>query len=165
MVLDGVSLEDRVVRALAAVVGRPLRQKLEQALFFSAEIVALTRGERVEVLAALDRLPWEFEEIRNFSWPVTGGAGAAWRSRIPRPSRGLARATIVIGAWPNAARGALAKGCHETGGLRMLFHIKQTHAPHDCPYGKGGSRSLFDGESKDVKIHGYWLAFPQHTTY
>ena len=22
-----------------------------------------------------------------------------------------------------------------------------------------------DGESKDVKIHGYWLAFPQHTTY
>ena len=47
----------------------------------------------------------------------------------------------------------------------MLFHIKQTHAPHDCPYGKGGSRSLFDGESKDVKIHGYWLAFPQHTTY
>jgi len=47
----------------------------------------------------------------------------------------------------------------------MLFHIKQTHAPRDCPYGKGGSRSLFDGESKDVKIHGYWLAFPQHTTY
>ena len=47
----------------------------------------------------------------------------------------------------------------------MLFHIKQTHAPHDCPYGKGGSRSLFDGDSKDVKIHGFWLAFPQHTTY
>ena len=47
----------------------------------------------------------------------------------------------------------------------MLFHIKQSHAPKDCPYGKGGSRSLFDGESKDVKIHGYWLAFPQHTTY
>jgi hypothetical protein len=49
--------------------------------------------------------------------------------------------------------------------LEMLFHIKQTHAPQDCPYGKGGSRSLFDGESKDVTIHGYWLAFPQHTTY
>ena len=47
----------------------------------------------------------------------------------------------------------------------MLFHIKQTHAPQDCPYGKGGSRSLFDGDSKDVKIHGFWLAFPQHTTY
>jgi Domain of unknown function (DUF3303) len=47
----------------------------------------------------------------------------------------------------------------------MLFHIKQTHAPQDCPLGKGGSRSLFDGESKDVQIHGFWLAFPQHTLY
>ena len=45
----------------------------------------------------------------------------------------------------------------------MLFHIKQTHAPKDCPYAKGGSRSLFDSESKDVKIHGFWLAFPQPT--
>jgi uncharacterized protein DUF3303 len=47
----------------------------------------------------------------------------------------------------------------------MLFHIKQTHAPEDCPYGRGGSRSLFDGESKDVHVVGYWLSFPQHTTY
>ena len=47
----------------------------------------------------------------------------------------------------------------------MLFHIKQTHAPADCPYGKGGSKSLFDKESTEVTIHGYWLAFPQHTTY
>jgi hypothetical protein len=47
----------------------------------------------------------------------------------------------------------------------MLFHIKQSHAPADCPYGKGGSKSLFDHQSKDVTIHGYWLAFPQHTTY
>ena len=47
----------------------------------------------------------------------------------------------------------------------MLFHIKQWHQPADCPYGKGGSRSLFDGEAKGVTIRGYWLAFPQHTTY
>ena len=47
----------------------------------------------------------------------------------------------------------------------MLFHIKQTHTPENCPFGKGGSRSLFDYQSEDVKIHGYWLAFPQHTTY
>lgn len=47
----------------------------------------------------------------------------------------------------------------------MLFHIKQTHEPRDCPYGKGGSKSLFDGASTDVRIHGYWLAFPQHTTF
>ena len=39
MVLDGVSIEDRVVRAIAAVAGKPLAQKLEQALFFSAEVV------------------------------------------------------------------------------------------------------------------------------
>ncbi len=47
----------------------------------------------------------------------------------------------------------------------MLFHIEQTHAPDDCPYGKGGSQSLFDAKSTEVKIHGYWLAFPQHTIY
>lgn len=47
----------------------------------------------------------------------------------------------------------------------MLFHIKQTHAPQDCPYGKGGSRSLFDMQSSDVRIRGYWLDFPRHTTY
>ena len=47
----------------------------------------------------------------------------------------------------------------------MLFHIKQSHAPADCPFGKGGSRSLFDGDSSSVTVRGYWLAFPQHTTY
>jgi uncharacterized protein DUF3303 len=47
----------------------------------------------------------------------------------------------------------------------MLFHIKQTHTPENCPYGKGGSRSLFDRESKDAKIVGSWLAFPAHTNY
>ena len=47
----------------------------------------------------------------------------------------------------------------------MLFHIKQSHMPADCPYGKGGSKSLFDENANGVKIRGYWLAFPQHTTY
>lgn len=47
----------------------------------------------------------------------------------------------------------------------MLFHIKQTHAPADCPYGKGGSRSLFDESAPGVKLIGYWLAFPQHEVY
>ena len=47
----------------------------------------------------------------------------------------------------------------------MLFHIKQSHAPADCPYGKGGSKSLFDSNVKGLTIKGYWLAFPQHTTY
>jgi len=65
MVLDGVPIEDRVVRAIAAVAGKPLAQKLEQALFFSAEVVALTRTEKDAVLAALDRMPWEYEEVRE----------------------------------------------------------------------------------------------------
>lgn len=47
----------------------------------------------------------------------------------------------------------------------MLFHIKQSHAPADCPYGKGGSKALFDESAAGVKLHGYWLAFPQHTTF
>ncbi len=47
----------------------------------------------------------------------------------------------------------------------MLFHVKQSHAPADCPYGKGGSRSLFDRESTEVAIRGYWLDFPGHTIY
>ena len=47
----------------------------------------------------------------------------------------------------------------------MLFHIRQSHAPADCPYGKGGSRSLFDENAPGVKLLGYWLAFPQHTTF
>ena len=47
----------------------------------------------------------------------------------------------------------------------MLFHITQSHAPGDCPYGAGGSTSLFDGDNPNVKVVGYWLAFPQHTTY
>jgi len=47
----------------------------------------------------------------------------------------------------------------------MLFHIKQSHAPQDCPYGKGGSKSLFDESYDGVKIHGFWLSFPEHTTF
>lgn len=47
----------------------------------------------------------------------------------------------------------------------MLFHIRQSHDPADCPYGKGGSKSLFDEHAPGVKLHGYWLAFPEHTTF
>ena len=47
----------------------------------------------------------------------------------------------------------------------MLFHITQTHGPNDCPYGKGGSGSLVDRSAPGVTVHGYWLAFPQHTVY
>lgn len=47
----------------------------------------------------------------------------------------------------------------------MLFHITQSHDPADCPYGKGGSRSLFDESVEGVELRGFWLSFPQHTTF
>ena len=47
----------------------------------------------------------------------------------------------------------------------MLFHIKQRHAPADCPYGKGGSRSLIDEGVEGVTLRGFFLSFPEHTTY
>jgi Protein of unknown function (DUF3303) len=47
----------------------------------------------------------------------------------------------------------------------VQFHITQSHDPSDCPYGKGGSRSLFDENAEGVKLRGYWLSFPTHTTY
>jgi len=55
MLLDGVLVEDRIARELTANVNRPLGHRLQQALFFSAEIVALTRQEKAEVIAALNR--------------------------------------------------------------------------------------------------------------
>ena len=47
----------------------------------------------------------------------------------------------------------------------MLFHIKQVHAPENCPYGKGGSGSLHDKTAPGVKIVGYYGAFMAHTIY
>ena len=83
MVLDGVSLDDRVVRDLAAFLERPLGRKLELALFFSAKIVALTHEERLAILAALDRAPWEWEEVRELLLAGESAAGSA-RSLQPR---------------------------------------------------------------------------------
>ena len=65
MMLDGVPVDARIVRHLAAHVDRPLREKLERALFFSAEIVALTPTERTEVQTAFERLPWDYEDARD----------------------------------------------------------------------------------------------------
>ena len=53
--LDGVSLDDRVVRDLMVLLERPLGKRLVPALFVSARIVALTHEERLAVLGALDR--------------------------------------------------------------------------------------------------------------
>jgi hypothetical protein len=65
MVLDGVVVDERVVRELAQVVDAPLAQKLERALFFKAEVVALTREERDAVAAAMNHGRREPEDVRE----------------------------------------------------------------------------------------------------
>ena len=47
----------------------------------------------------------------------------------------------------------------------MLFHITQVHAPEDCPYGSGGSRSLHDASVSEVTVHGVYGAYMEHTIY
>ncbi len=47
----------------------------------------------------------------------------------------------------------------------MLFHIEQSHAPADCPYGSGGSRSLHDPDVEGVTVHGVWGAFSEHVVF
>ena len=75
--MDGVSLDDRVVRDLMAFLERPLAKKLEQALFFSAKIVALTHEERLAVVEAVDRAPSGFEEVRELLLADDRWVGAA----------------------------------------------------------------------------------------
>ena len=76
MLFGGVSVDDRLVRDLAAILEMPLGRKLEQALFFRAKIVALTWEEKTSVLAALERAPGELEEVRALLV-----ADAGWRLR------------------------------------------------------------------------------------
>jgi hypothetical protein len=47
----------------------------------------------------------------------------------------------------------------------MLFHIEQSHEPADCPYGKGGSRSLHDASVEGVQVLGVYGAFPEHVIF
>jgi hypothetical protein len=69
VLLGGVSVDERLVRQLAAVVHRPLQTKLNQALLFRASVVALTRDEKEAVLTALERAPSQFGDVRErFEW-------------------------------------------------------------------------------------------------
>lgn len=47
----------------------------------------------------------------------------------------------------------------------MLFHIEQVHAPEDCPYGRGGSPTLYDGSVDGIRVVGVYGAFMEHTLY
>jgi muconolactone delta-isomerase len=47
----------------------------------------------------------------------------------------------------------------------VLFHITQVHAPQDCPYGQGGSRSLHVASVAGVDVKAVYGAFMEHTIY
>jgi hypothetical protein len=47
----------------------------------------------------------------------------------------------------------------------MLFHIEQAHDPDNCPYGRGGSRSLHDASVEGVEVKGVYGAFPEHVVF
>jgi hypothetical protein len=50
-------------------------------------------------------------------------------------------------------------------GLTVLFHIEQVHTPENCPYGRGGSRSLHDASVSEVTLVGMYGAFMEHKIY
>lgn len=47
----------------------------------------------------------------------------------------------------------------------MLFHVEQVHGPQDCPYGRGGSRSLHDATVEGVTVKAVYGAFTSHRIY
>ena len=76
MFLGGVPVDDRLVRRLAGILGRPLGSKLDHALLFRAQIVALTRDEKEAILQALEHAPPELEPMRELLL-----ADESWRFR------------------------------------------------------------------------------------
>ena len=47
----------------------------------------------------------------------------------------------------------------------MLFHIKQVHAPENCPYGEAGPPSLRDESVPEVDLKAAYGAFMEHMVY
>ena len=63
--LDGVAVDDELVRDLAQRVHGPLGRKLEHALVLRAKVVGLTANERAAILAALENAPVELQPVRD----------------------------------------------------------------------------------------------------
>ena len=79
MIMGGVWVDDGVVRRLAAMLERrPLGRRLEQALLFRAQVIAMTRDEKEAVLSALARAP-ELDDVRDLLL-----ADENWRARRSR---------------------------------------------------------------------------------
>jgi hypothetical protein len=75
MVLGGVTVDDRFVRDLAAMVAEPLRGKLERPLLFRAKVVGRPE-EKEAILIALEHAPPEMLEVRGILMTDIG-----WRLR------------------------------------------------------------------------------------
>ena len=79
MIMGGVWVDDGVVRRLAAMLERrPLGRRLEQALLFRAQVIAMTRDEKEAVLSVLARAP-ELDDVRDLLL-----ADENWRERRSR---------------------------------------------------------------------------------
>jgi hypothetical protein len=65
MMIGGVWIDDPQVRKLTTIVERPVARRLEQALLFRAQVVAMTRDEKRAILSALERAPAGLEEVRE----------------------------------------------------------------------------------------------------
>ena len=65
MVIGGVWVDDRHLRELVPILDRSVGRRLEQALLFRAQFIALTSDEKRAVLAALERGPAELNEVRE----------------------------------------------------------------------------------------------------
>jgi hypothetical protein len=47
----------------------------------------------------------------------------------------------------------------------MLFLVKQTHAPENCPKGRGGTNTLYSAAAEGVKLDRVFGDFSRHTVY
>lgn len=47
----------------------------------------------------------------------------------------------------------------------MLFLVKQTHTPANCPKEKGGSRALYNPEAEGITLKAVYGAFAEHIIY
>ena len=84
MVIGGVWVDDRHLRELVPILERSVGRRLEQALLFRAQFIALTSDEKRAVLAALERGSAELNDVRELlladeNWRTGSGLPEGYR--------------------------------------------------------------------------------------